>query len=105
MPDRRRRPVTSRGAVRSFAGPARSKLDGSFHDTRDTKLVADLVEIARGSALVLHHRGAVDHLQISEISQAGENFILYAVGKIDVIWIRAQVFERQHCNTFLRSGI
>src|SRR4030095_1538684 len=64
-------------------------LDTTFHYTRNTELMANLGQIARGAAFVLHHGGAVDHLQISEAGQAGENFILHAVGEIYVIGIWA----------------
>src|SRR5947207_269898 len=67
--------------------------------------MADLAQISRGSAFVLHHRGAADHLQIGDAGQAGENFILYAIGEIRVVRIAAQVFKRKHCNAFFQRGI
>src|SRR3954466_15063060 len=46
--------------------PITRSLDTTFHYTANSQLMADLVQIPRGSALVLHHGGAVDHFQIGQ---------------------------------------
>jgi hypothetical protein len=46
-------------------------LNTSFHRIRYPEFVADLAQIARNAALVLHHRGAVDYLQIGDPGQVG----------------------------------
>src|SRR5947207_629835 len=48
------------------AHPIARSLDGSFHHTRNTELLADLAQVARDSAFVLHYRGAADHFQIGQ---------------------------------------
>ena len=76
-------------------------LNASFHDMRDTKLLADLAQISRGSAFVLHHRSAADHFQIGDLRQVGENFVLHAIGEIGVVFVVAEVFKRQHSDAFV----
>jgi hypothetical protein len=48
--------------LRDFSAKLRqSARNGSFHHTPNAEFMADLVQIARGSSLVLHHRGATNH--------------------------------------------
>ena len=54
-----------------------------------------LTQIFR-TAFVFGGRGARNHLKIADLSDCGEDFILDTVGKIGVVRIVAQIFERQH---------
>ena len=67
---------------------------------RHPELLADLPHIARHSALVLQYGCAPDHLQICDPGQVRQNFVLHAIGEINVIGIEAQVFKRKHCDAF-----
>ena len=71
---------------------------------RHAKLLPNLAQIARCAALVLHDAGAADHFQVRDSGEVGEDFILHAVGEISVLFITAEIFERKHCNTFLRDS-
>ena len=42
-------------------------LDTAFKDVSHSELLCDLTQVARDAALVLHHRGAADHLQIGHL--------------------------------------
>ena len=44
-------------------------LNASFHDMRDTELLADFAQVALGPALVLHYTGAADHFQIGNLGK------------------------------------
>ena len=74
-------------------------LDTSFHDMRDPELLADLAQIARHVALVLHHRRAADYFQIGDRGQVGQNFVLDAVGEISVLFLVAQVSKWKNGDT------
>src|SRR4029453_17850575 len=64
-------------------------------------LLRDLGEIAR-LALILLRRSARNYFQICDLSQPRQDFRLDAIGKIRVIWIAAEIFERQNRDTLLR---
>ena len=66
------------------AHPVAGSLHASFHHTRNTKLVADLAQVARDSAFVLHRRGAADHFKIGDLGQTSQNLILDSVSKVGV---------------------
>ena len=67
---------------------------------RHPKLLADLAQIARHSALVLQYGCAPDHLQICDPGQVRQNFVLHAIGEKGVIRVAAQIFKRKHCDAF-----
>ena len=69
-------------------------LHAAFQDVRHAKLAGDLGQVFR-RALVMLGRGARDHLQIGDLRQAGQDFVLDAVGKVGVLLVAAQVLERQ----------
>ena len=69
---------------------------------RHPELLADLTQIARHSALVLHHGCAPDHFQIGDPGQVRQNFVLHAIGEKGVVRVAAQVFKRKNRDAFLR---
>ena len=81
-----------------FVGRA---LHTAFDNMRHAELLTDLAQIARRAALVLHHRGAADHLQVRDLRQVGQDFVLHAIGEEGVLRVAAQVFKWQHCDRLL----
>src|SRR5207244_4566438 len=71
---------------------------------RNAELLGDLAQIARDSALVLHHRCAADDFEVGNLSKVGKNLILYTISEISVLFIIAQVLERQHGDALFGSG-
>src|SRR5207249_9105480 len=63
----------------------------------------DLAQIACDSAFVLHHRCAADDFEVGNLSKVGKNFILYTISEIGVLFIVAQVFEREHGDALFGS--
>ena len=64
------------------------------------ELLADLAQIARRAAFVLHHARAADHFQIGNLGQMGQDLVLDALGEEGVLFFAAQIFERQHRDRF-----
>jgi hypothetical protein len=64
-------------------------LDTAFHDVGDAKLPADLGQIARDSAPVMFRRGAADYLQVRDLGEVGQDFVLHAVCEVSVLLIVA----------------
>ena len=78
-------------------------LHASFQDVGDAKLPGDLGQIFRRAFVML--RGcARDHLQIRDLGQARQNFLLDAVGKVGVGFVFAPVFKRKHRDAFFRRS-
>ena len=70
---------------------ARDPLHAAFEEIGDAELPADLAQVARGAAAILHHARAADHFQVGDPGQVGQDFVLHAVGE-----------DRR--SLFLRSG-
>jgi hypothetical protein len=68
-------------------------LHASFQNVGDPKLLGDFGQVFR-RAFVLLRRSARDHLQIRDLGQAGQDFLLNAVGKVRVRFVLTPVFER-----------
>src|SRR5882724_12295603 len=68
---------------------------------RDAKLLPNLAQIARDSALVLHHARAADHLQVRDPGEVSKNFVLHAIGKAGALLVGGEVFEWENCYAFL----
>ena len=68
-------------------------LNASFHDMRDTELLADLAQIARDPAFVLHHARAADHFQIRDLGEVGQDFVLHAIGEERVLLFLRSDFQ------------
>ena len=79
-------------------------LHAAFQEMRHPELLADLAQVARGAALVLHHTGAADHFQVRHFRQRGQNLVLHAIGEKDVVRIAAHVVERKHGDAFVLSA-
>ena len=71
---------------------------------RHAELLADLAQIARRAALVLHHGGAADHFQVGDLRQVGQDLVLHAIGEEGVRFFFAQIFERKHRDAFFRDS-
>ena len=77
-------------------------LDAPLEDMGDTQLAGDLRQVV-GRAFVMLGGGARDHFQVSDLGQAGQDFILDAIGEISVSLFRAQVFKGQDGDRLSRS--
>ena len=73
----------------------------AFEDMGDTERFADLAQVARASAILLH-RGATDDFQVGDSGQARKNVVVHAFGKESVLAIVAQIFKRKNGDAFLR---
>ena len=73
----------------------------AFEDMRDAERFADLAQVARAGAILLH-RSAADHFQVGDPRQTGENVVVHAFSKESVLAIVAQVFKRKNGDTFFR---
>jgi hypothetical protein len=78
-----------------IAGP----LNASFHYMRHTELPADLAQIARDPAFVLHHTCAADYSQIGDFRQIAQDFVLHAIGKKGVLLVVTEVLKREYGNS------
>src|SRR5439155_15679287 len=58
---------------------------------------------SRRAGLVLHDRGAADHLQVGDSRKVSQNLVLHALGEEGVRFFFAQIFERKDCEAFLRN--
>ena len=68
---------------------------------RDAELLADLAQIARRAALVLHDARAADHFEIGDLREVGQNLVLHAIGEKGVLFVAAQIFKGKHGDAFL----
>ena len=75
-------------------------LHATFENVGDPELPRDLRQIFRRALEVLR-RSARDHFQVRYFRQPRQDFILHAFGEIGVIWVAAQVIERQNGNRFI----
>src|SRR5262245_59421006 len=48
--------------------------------------------------------GARDHLQIRDLGEARQDFVLYSLGEISVLFVAAEIFEGQHGYRSLLGG-
>src|SRR5687767_8938753 len=72
-------------------------LDAAFDDVRDSELPRDLRQLFRPGAISV--RGSArNHLQVSDLGQAGNDFVLDAIGEIGVRLVFAEIFEWEHRN-------
>ena len=79
------------------------RLDAAFNYVCHPKFVCNLTQIPLHTGLVLHYRGATDHLQIRDLGKIGEDLILDGIGEESVVRISAQTFKRQNGDAFLRQ--
>jgi len=76
-------------------------LHAALKHVRHAELLADFAQIALRASFVLHDGGAADDLQIRDSGEVRQDFILHAVSEISVLFVVAQVLERQNCNRLL----
>src|SRR3546814_8826484 len=67
-----------------------------------SQLAADLAQVL-GVRAVLLGGGARDHLEVTDVRQPGQDFVLDTDDEVFVVLVAAQVLERQHGNRFFRS--
>ncbi len=53
------------------------------------KLLCNFAHVSGITAFVEHHARAADHLQIRDLRQVGQDFILHAVGEVSVLFVVA----------------
>src|SRR5438128_2100067 len=70
----------------------------------DAKLLADFAQIALSAGLVLHHGGATDHLEVGDLGEVGQDLVLHAIGEESVLFILAQISERQNGDALVGDG-
>ena len=58
------------------------------------RTIVDLAQVALCPGLVLHDRGAADHLLVCDLLQVGQDLILHAIGEEGVFRIGTKVFIR-----------
>src|SRR5260370_33923387 len=74
--------------------------DGSFQHITYSQSVSDLAQIAFGICPILHHRGPADNLELRNFGEIVENLVLHSVGKVSIIFVRADVVEGKDRNAF-----
>ena len=77
-------------------------LHTAFENVGDAELAPDLGQILRPASVALG-RGARDHLQIADLGQPGQDFVLDAVGEKGVVLLGAEVFKWQDGDGFGRN--
>src|ERR1700730_8387329 len=83
--------------------PARS-LDAALEKVSHAELFSDFPQIAREAGLVLHHTRPADHFQVGDLRKVSEDLVLYAISKISVLFITAEIFEGKHRDTFFGNS-
>src|SRR5438477_385874 len=76
-------------------------LHAALEHMRHSKLFADFAQIAFYAALIMHHARAADHLQVGDLRQVSEYFVLHTIGEIGVLLLVAEILERQYRDAFL----
>ncbi len=97
------RVVTGIDQLRVHPNLVAGALHAAFHHMRDAELLADLAQIARRAAFVLHDARAADHLQVGDSRKGGQDLVLDAIGEEFVLFFLAQIFEREHRDAFFRN--
>ena len=70
--------------LRRHAHASGGLLHAAFEQMRDAQREADLAHVARVAGAVRHDRRAADDLQVGDLGQIGEDFVLDALGEISV---------------------
>ena len=77
--------------------------DAAFEQIADAKIGGDPLEVLR-LALVGEAGVAADHKQAGDLGQIGDDVLGDAFGEIIVLWVAAQIVERQHRDRRLFLG-
>ena len=64
-------------------------LHGAFENVCDPELVRDLANVPCPYIPVLHHRRPADYLEIADLGQVRQDFILNPIGKVSVLFLIA----------------
>src|SRR5206468_10091398 len=64
-------------------------LDCAFQHVRYAQVGRDFAQVALRPGLVLHYRCTANHFQIGDSGKASENFILYAIGEVSILFLVA----------------
>ena len=70
----------------------------------DAELLADLAQIARCAAFVLHDARPADDFQVGNPGQMGQDLVLDALGEEGVRFFFAQIFKRKHRDAFFHDS-
>ena len=79
------------GAAVPAFGMQRERLDLKALTLEEYKseLLADFAQVARNSALVLHHASAADDLQVGDARKIGQDLVQHAISKVGVGFLLA----------------
>ena len=83
---------------------AADPLDTAFEQVRYAEGSGDLAQVAWCVAAVLRHAGATDDLQVRDLGQIGENFILHAGREVRIVLALGAIVEGEHRDGFVRGG-
>ena len=78
-------------------------LHAALHQVRDPELLRDFAQIARDSALVLHHGCAADHFQVGDLGEVSQNFVLHAIGEEGVLLCLRSDFRMAELRCFFQE--
>jgi hypothetical protein len=71
-----------------------SLLHAAFENCGHAEFAGHCLQVFR-FALILHCRRTRDDLQVADAGEFGQDLALNAVGEIGIVWVTAQIFERQ----------
>src|SRR5712691_8295038 len=75
--------------------------DTAFQHIRHAQELADFAQSMRSRITKLHHRRPADHAKVADSRQARENVVLDAVREKRILFVVAEIRERQHRDAFL----
>ncbi len=78
-------------------------MHAAFHYVGHPKLLRDLPQIT-GRTLKSLRGGARDNLEVRDLSQPGQDFVLHSFREVSVRFIFTQIVEGQDRDRFLRNG-
>jgi hypothetical protein len=70
----------------------------------DAKLLPDLPQIARDSALILHNARTAYDFQVSDLRQVHEDFVLHPIGEVGILFVAAKVLKGQDSDAFVEDS-
>src|SRR4029453_14423432 len=71
-------------------------LHTALHYVGHAYLVTNLAEVTRDAALILHDGSATDDFQVCDPRQMRKDFVLHPIREEGVLFITAQILERQN---------
>src|SRR6266487_6986346 len=78
-------------------------LHTAFENIRNAQVSRDLGQIFR-CAFVMRRRSARNDSQAADLGKSGDDFILNALREKGVVFVRAQIVERQDGDAFVRNS-